>query len=258
MFISSIDQNLAFKNSSEKDVHLNAEASGLYQFDITFKDPKGPPVSENYFKLLGKEFINYSGVMGGVYNSRNTFISGLLLIEHEHFGSEAPLLIKNHAFASKRKWTGMMTSNKNRQGGNSERKYSYPGKIHLIYSSEDGKDLKIDFRTIGFGDGYLGSQMLLLNLDDFESIEFDIDIKKPNNINKNFVLIPKNNFPDILDNDDRISYVWIHPNGSIIGFQKNITLENFSNPDKGIYSLHIKFLNHFITKTVNIQPNISP
>ena len=136
--------------------------SGLYRWELDFNDSQGPTVSNTYFRLLGDDFIDVKGVFGGIYSDTKDQIEGKLIIEHENHGEEADVAITNNSFKSLRTWVSVPEVNVDRQGGRADRKYSEPGKTHAIFISDDCTEHKIDFRTIGYGDGLDGTQMLLL------------------------------------------------------------------------------------------------
>jgi gliding motility-associated-like protein len=220
---------------------LNLNESGLFRFDIGFNDPQGPVVRDSYFRLLGDDFIDIQGVFGGIYNPNGSVVDGRMFIEHELFGEEPQLNLTNNCFKSLRTWTSVPETDVNRQGGRSDRQYSVPGKVHAIYVNSDCSEKKIDFRTIGYGDGLDGTQMLLFNKADFEDIVFIASGDTSICEGDNFTLGISNNFPDIFSGDSRLTYTWKDPSGNVLS---NDTVHNVSNivtADSGLYTVDINF-----------------
>ncbi|NQY30285.1 MAG: T9SS type A sorting domain-containing protein [Flavobacteriaceae bacterium] len=227
--------------------------SGLYRWELDFNDPQGSIVSNSYFRLLGDDFIDVKGVFGGIYSDTKDLIEGKLIIEHENHGEEADVVITNNSFKSLRTWISVPETNVDRQGGRADRKYSEPGKTHAIFISDDCTERKIDFRTIGYGEGLDGTQMLLLKVDDFKDITFTETA--------NLSLCPgdaasfsvANNFPDILDGDSRITYQWLDPSNNIVSSVKDFNIASIVNGDAGTYTLQIDFFGCTINKTVDLN-----
>jgi len=237
--------------SDRKITDLNQ--SGLYRWELDFNDSQGPAVSNSYFRLLGDDFIDIQGVFGGVYSDTEDLIEGKLIIEHENHGEEADVIINNNSFKTLRTWASIPELDINRQGGRPDRQYSEPGKTHVIYISDDCTEHKIDFRTIGFGDGLDGVQMLLYNIDNFDDIIFTetaMLLLCPND-EANFSVT--NNFPDILDMDSRITYQWSDPSGNVVSTEKDFDIMSITYSDAGVYTLLIDFFGCQINKSVELN-----
>lgn len=227
--------------------------SGLYRWEIDFFDTAGATVQSSYFRLLGDDFIDIEGVFGGIYSDTKDLIEGKLIIEHENHGEEAEVIINNNSFKTIRTWASIPEVDVNRQGGRPDRQFSEPGKTHVIYISDDCSEHKIDFRTVGYGDGLDGVQMLLFKVDDFDDIIFTetASLSLCPDDEANFSV--ENNFPDILDDDSRISYQWLDPTGSIVSTAKDFNIMTITNADAGIYTLQINFFGCSISRTVELS-----
>jgi len=237
--------------SDRKITDLNQ--SGLYRWELDFNDSQGPIVSNSYFRLLGDDFIDIQGVFGGIYSDTEDLIEGKLIIEHESHGEEAEVLINNNSFKTLRTWASIPEIDVNRQGGRPDRQYSEPGKTHAIYISDDCTEHKIDFRTVGYGDGLDGVQMLLYNVDDFDDIIFTETgtLSLCPGDEANFSVT--NNFPDILDDDSRITYQWSDPLGNVVSTEKDFDIMSITNSDAGVYTLIIDFFGCQINKSVELN-----
>lgn len=241
----------------DQRVELNMTESGLFRFEIDFNDPGGGIVSESYYRLLGNNFIapaGSKGLIGGIYSPTENQIDGRLFIEHEDHGEEADLTISNNSFKGNRTWTSILETQVHYQGGRPDRRYSDPGRVHAIYTNPGCTEKKIDFRTIGYGDGLDGTQMLLYNKDEFEDIIFtesaDITIQVGDDIN----LAVTNNFPDILNGDSRITYEWFDPDGVSLINDSIHTVSNAQLGDSGIYQMAIDF---FGCPTFNLDVHVN-
>ncbi len=227
--------------------------SGLYRWELDFFDTSGTTVQNSYFRLLGDDFIGIQGVFGGIYGDTKDLIEGKLIIEHENHGEEADVIITNNSFKTLRAWASIPEIDVNRQGGRTDRQYSEPGLTHVIYISDDCTEHKIDFRTIGYGDGLDGVQMLLYNIDNFDDIVFTetANLLLCPNDEANFSVA--NNFPDILNDDSRITYQWSDPSGNVVSSAKDFNIMSISNSDAGVYTLLIDFFGCQINKTVQLN-----
>ncbi|NQY29244.1 MAG: gliding motility-associated C-terminal domain-containing protein [Flavobacteriaceae bacterium] len=224
--------------------------SGLYRWELDFFDTAGAGVQSSYFRLLGDDFIAIQGVFGGIYSDTKDLIEGKLIIEHESHSEEADVMINNNSFKTLRTWASIPEIDVNRQGGRTDRQYSEPGKTHAIYISDDCTEHKIDFRTIGYGDGLDGVQMLLYKVDDFDDIIFTetANLSLCPDEEANFSV--SNNFPDILNDDSRITYEWLDPSGNVVSSDKSFEILSILNSDAGTYTLEIDFFGCQISKTV--------
>jgi hypothetical protein len=101
---------------------------------------------------------------------------------------------------------------------------------------------KIDFRTIGYGDGLRGTEMLLFDLEEMEDIIFVQSPDTTINIGDNFNLAVTNNFADIFSGDTRINYTWLDPSNNPISNDTAFTFNNAAISDTGIYNIQIDFL----------------
>jgi hypothetical protein len=227
--------------------------SGLYRWEIEFNDPQGSPVSGSYYRLLGDDYIDPNGVLGGIYSDVDSMIEGKLIIEHEDYGEEAEITIQNNAYAAPRLWTSILETDVHRQGGRTDTEYSHPGKIHSIFISDDCTQQKIDFRTIGYGDGLYGVQMILFNVEDMEDIIFTESTDLEVCLNEAAAFTVSNNFPDILDGDSRITYRWLNPAGTQVASTLDYNITNVTATDQGTYTLEIDFFGCVITKTVDLN-----
>ena len=239
-------------------VEFDMDESGLFVFQVTFDDPNGPPITENYYRLLGNDFIDLKGVFGGIYSDNANAVNGKLVIEHEDFGEEALLDITTNSFKATRTWASVPEIDPNRQGGRSDRHYSVPGKTHTIFISDDCTQRKIDFRTIGYGDGLDGVQMMLYKVEDFEDIVFTAssDLNLCPGDTASFTV--SNNFPTILNTDSRITYSWTNPSGVVVSTSPDYTIPSVAPSDQGIYELTIDFFGCQITKTVELIVGCTP
>jgi hypothetical protein len=218
----------------------NMNESGLFRFEIGFNDASGT-FSDYYYRLLGDSFVDIKGVCGGIYSDTKNQVDGKIFIEHDGFGEEPSLIIFNNAFIANRSWASILETQTKFQGGRNDREYSVPGKIHAIYLDSNCTRKKIDFRTIGYGDGLEGTEMLLFNLDKMEDILFtqsnDIQI----NTGDNITLAVTNNFTDIFSGDTRVNYTWLDPNNNPISNDTLLIINNASIIDTGIYNIEIDF-----------------
>lgn len=232
---------------------LDLTESGLFQFKIGFNDPQGPRIEDTYYRLLGNAFIDIEGVFGGIYSTTADQVDGRMFIEHEGFGPEAQLNITSNYFKGTRLWASVPETDVNRQGGRSDRKYSVPGKVHAIYVNPDCSQKKIDFRTIGYGDGLDGTEMLLFNVDEFEDIVFTESNDTTICDGDDFNLAVTNNFPDIFAGDSRVTYSWKDPNNTVISTSENYTFVGAAATDAGTYTLDIGFFGcPIFQKTVEV------
>ncbi|CAL2082227.1 conserved protein of unknown function precursor containing a T9SS type B C-terminal secretion signal. Putative adhesin [Tenacibaculum sp. 190524A02b] len=226
---------------------------GLYKYDISFE---GGKYKGTYYRLHGQDLVQKEGIIGGIKSKNDSqLIKGKLIIEHENYGEEPEVAINNGAFISERSWTSILETSPTRQGGRSDRRYSTPGKVHAIYISEDCTEQKIDFRNITYGDGLTGSQLFLFTVENFEDIVFtpsdDVSICK----DESFTLNVTNNFPDILDNDSRITYKWLDPDKNEIATTKQHEVTNAQKEQEGTYTLEIKFFGCTLTYEVKVLIN---
>ena len=240
----------------DQRVELNMNESGLFQFNITFNDPSGPSVQESYYRLLGDNFISWpnKGLIGGIYSPTQSLVDGRMFIEHKNHGEEVQLPLSNNSFKGNRTWTSILETQVQFQGGRTDRRYSDPGEVHAIYLNPDCSQKKIDFRTIGYGDGLDGTEMLLFNKDEFEDILFteSPDIVVPPG--GSFSLAITNNFPDILNDDSRIYYEWLDPLGNSISTDTNYLFTNAQPTDAGTYLVAVDF---FGCPTFNLEVEVS-
>ncbi len=220
---------------------LNLTESGLFRFEIGFNDPQGPRIEDSYFRLLGNDFIDIHGVFGGIYSPSLNQVDGRIFIEHENFGAETQINLTNNCFKSPRLWTSIPETDVNRQGGRTDRKYSVPGMIHAIYINPDCSQKKIDFRTIGYGDGLDGTEMLLFNTSDMDDILFTESNDTSVCESENFTLGVTNNFPDIFHDDPRVTYSWKDPSSAVISTDTLFHFVGATLSDTGVYTLDITF-----------------
>ncbi len=226
---------------------------GLYRYNISFE---GSKYNGTYYRLHGQELVGKDGIIGGIKSNDITKnITGKLYIEHQDFGEENLININNGTFISSRDWAAVPETVTHRQGGRTDRRYSIPGKVHTIYISEDCSEQKIDFRNIRYGDGLAGSQLFLFTVEDFDIIEYtanDITICE----GEDLVLTVENNFPDILDEDSRITYRWLNPDGIEIASSPIHTIPNASETThQGTYTLLINSFGCIITQQVEVIIN---
>lgn len=221
---------------------LNMNESGLYRFEVGFNDSQGPQVTETYHRMLGDSFVDAQGVYGGIYSDLSDQVQGRLLIEHEDFGPEDDLALFNNSFIADRQWASILETDPNRQGGRNDRRYAVPGQVHAIYLDSACVRRKIDFRTIGFGDGLDGTEMMLFKVEDFDDILFTESNDTIISAGQNFILGVSNNFPDIFSGDPRVTYSWLDPNGSPISTDTVYTYQNATASDSGTYILQIDFM----------------
>jgi len=222
---------------SEQDMN----ESGLFRFEIEFNDASGT-FSDSYYRLLGDSLIDIEGVFGGIYSDLSNEIEGRMFIEHQDFGQELDITIFNNAFKSDRLWTSVLEPLVQYQGGRTDRRYSVPGELHAIYLDSLCVQKKIDFRTIGYGDGLRGTEMLLFDLEEMEDIIFVQSPDTTINIGDNFNLAVTNNFADIFSGDTRINYTWLDPSNNPISNDTAFTFNNAAISDTGIYNIQIDFL----------------
>lgn len=238
----------------DERVELNMHESGLFRFEIALNDPIGPVVSDVYYRLLGDNFINSKGILGGIYSTEQNLIEGRLFIEHKDFGPEAEIPLHNNSFKSSRSWAGIVETNPNWEGGRPDRGYSVPGKTHVIYINNDCTEKKIDFRTIGYGDSRYGNQMFLFNKDKFEDIVFKESNDTIVDLGDSFTLELNNNFSDIFEEDQRIAYTWTNPFGDTISNHQSLTINNSVYSDSGNYTVNLSFFGCPVTQyLVNIS-----
>jgi len=223
-------------------VELNMNESGLFRFKIGFDDISGPRVEDSYYRLLGDSFIDPEGVFGGIYSNLSNQVNGRMFIEHEDFGQESDMTIFNNAFKATRIWASILEPLVKFQGGRNDMEYSVPGQIHVIYIDPTCVQKKIDFRTIGYGDGLEGTEMLLFNLEEMEDIIFTQSNDTAINVGDDFFLGVTNNFTDIFSGDTRINYTWVDPNNNSISNDTNFTFNNATINDTGIYNIQVEFL----------------
>lgn len=230
-------------NVPDQRVQLNMNESGLFKFDINFNDPTGSTVQDSYFRLLGDNFISWNnkGLIGGIYSNSQNLVDGRMFIEHKDHGQEAQLVLANNSFKGDRTWTSNLEPLAQYQGGRTDRRYSDPGEVHAIYLNPNCSEKKIDFRTIGYGDGLDGTEMLLFNKDEFEDIIFTESADQTITPGSSFNLDVTNNFPDILNDDSRITYAWSDPNGNPLSSDTNYIFNNAQTSDSGTYIMTIDF-----------------
>ncbi|MDY8138299.1 T9SS type B sorting domain-containing protein [Aquimarina sp. 2201CG5-10] len=247
---SDLPNNLPDPNSQ---IVSGLSELGLYRYEIRFE---GNNYTGTYYRLHGDDLVQKDGVIGGIKSNDDTvLVNGKLVLEHENFGEENYVTIQNGAFIGNRDWASVLETEPHRQGGRGDRRYSEPGKVHSIYISEDCSQHKIDFRNIRYGDGLSGSQLFLFNIDDFEDIEFtvaDVSACEGDDI----TLSVSNNFPDILDNDSRVTYRWLDPSGTEIATTVDHTITNASETlHSGEYTLEITLYGCIINREVNVTIN---
>jgi hypothetical protein len=242
-------QNLMLLHT--KKSNKNGLDSGLYRLNIKFNE-KEEPIEGTYYKLLGKRFINPIGVMGGIYSENISRINGMLFIEHENFDKEPPISIRNNSFMATRNWASRLEQHNLRNNDGEKRYHTAPGKTHCIYVNSAKTVLKIDFRTVGYGDGTRGNQMFLFNLDTFEDIRF-----KTNHLSAStddeLEFSVSNNFPTVLNKDSRITYEWINPKQKIISRKASFTIAKATIDDAGTYLLNIRAFGCLIQKKVRLS-----
>lgn len=216
--------------------------SGLYRFKIGFNDSQGPRVEDSYFRLLGDAFIDPIGVFGGIYSDLTDQVGGRMIIEHEDFGIEPYININNNSYIAPRTWASILETDPKFQGGRNDMEYSVPGTVHAIYMDATCAQMKIDFRTIGYGDGLEGTQMLLFNVEAMDDIIYtqSNDVIVPVGATVNLDIT--NNFPDILDGDPRINFNWLDPNNNSISTDPAYTLNNVDVGDEGTYTIEVGFM----------------
>ena len=227
-------------NLLDARAELDMNESGLFRFEIGFDDASGS-FSDSYYRLLGDSFVDIKGVFGGIYSTLANQVEGRMFIEHEDYGEELELAIFNNTFKSNRLWTSILEPLVQYQGGRSDRKYSVPGQIHGIYVDSTCAQKKIDFRTIGYGDGLRGTEMLLFSVEAMEDILFTQSNDTVINVGDDFNLAVTNNFSDIFSGDSRISYTWLDPNNNPISIDTVHTFTNAAITDTGIYNIEIDF-----------------
>ncbi|WP_348705023.1 hypothetical protein, partial [Tenacibaculum sp. 190524A02b] len=146
------------------------EEFGLYRYDISFEEGK---FHGTYYRLHGLDLVKTDGIFGGIKSIDKTkLIKGKLIFEHEKYGEEEEITIKNGGFLSKRKWASVPVTNPNRKGGRNDTKRTKPGRTSIIYISEDCTEQKIDFRNVTYGDNLTGSHLFLFTVENFEDIVF--------------------------------------------------------------------------------------
>ncbi|HSH65539.1 MAG TPA: hypothetical protein VLB84_07020 [Bacteroidia bacterium] len=238
-------------------VELNMHESGLFRFEISFNDPKGPVNKDMHFRLLGDDFADMKGLCGGIYSPAIDQVDGKLFIEHEKYpNAEAAITIKNNSFKTTRTWTAIPAVKAEFQMGRNDVAYTTPGKVHAIYVSQDCSKMKMDFRTVGYGCLINGSEMLLFNVDEMEDILFTASSDTTLCKGESFTLKVTNNFTDILNREKgaRIKYTWRDPNNAIVSTDTVFTKNNAAFSDAGKYTLSIEFFGcpAAFTKTINI------
>ncbi len=215
--------------------------SGLFRYEIGFNDPKGSRVNDMHYRLLGNNFINVKGVVGGIYSSIDNQVDGKLYIEHENYGPEAAATISNNSFKINRLWTSILATQQQYMNGRTDVHYAVPGKVHAVYINPDCSKKKIDFRTTGYGDGLYGTEMLLFKVEDFEDIKFtttpDLSICPGDPIHLGIT----NNFPDIFAGDPRVTYTWKDPAGNTISTDTIHNIASATAAQAGIYTVSIGF-----------------
>lgn len=230
-------------NTLPSRVELSMHESGLFRFEISFNDPKGPVNTDSYFRLLGDDFIDMKQLFGGIYSTTANQVDGKLFIEHEKYTAEPAITIKNNSFKSSRLWTAIPATQTEFKMGRNDVAYTTPGKVHAIYVSQDCSKKKIDFRTVGYGCLIDGSQMLLFNVDEMEDIKFITSKDTTLCKGGSFSLKVTNNFTDILNKEKgtRIKYTWKDPNNNIVSTDTVFTKSNALSTDGGTYTLSIEF-----------------
>jgi gliding motility-associated-like protein len=225
-------------------VELDMHESGLFRFEISFNDPKGPVNTDSHFRLLGDDFIDMKGLCGGIYSTITDQVDGKLFIEHENFPTAEPAItIKNNSFKSLRTWTAIPATQPQFEMGRNDVNYTTPGKVHAIYVSQDCSKKKMDFRTVGYGGVINGTEMLLFNVEEMEDITFTASADTTLCKGGSFTLKVSNNFTDILnrEKDKRIKYTWKGPNNTVVSTDTIFTKNSAVFTDGGIYTLSIEF-----------------
>jgi gliding motility-associated-like protein len=240
-------------------VELDMHESGLFRFEISFNDPKGPANTDMHFRLLGDDFIDMKGLCGGIYSTVGDQVDGKLYIEHEQYPTAEPAItIKNNSFKSSRTWTALPATKTEFEMGRTDVNYTTPGKVHAIYVSQDCSKKKMDFRTVGYGGLINGTEMLLFNVEEMEDITFTASADTTLCKGGNFTLKVSNNFTDILnrEKDKRIKYTWKDPNNTVVSTDTVFTKNNAVFKDGGIYTLSIEFFGCPAAYTKSIKVTI--
>jgi gliding motility-associated-like protein len=240
-------------------VELDMHESGLFRFEISFNDPKGPVNTDSHFRLLGDDFIDMKGLCGGIYSTLSDQVDGKLFVEHENFPTAEPAItIKNNSFKSSRTWTAIPATQTEFEMGRNDVNYTTPGKVHAIYVSQDCSKKKMDFRTVGYGGVINGSEMLLFNVEEMEDITFTASADTTLCKGGSFTLKVSNNFTDILnrEKDKRIKYTWKNANNMVVSTDTTFTKNNAVFTDGGIYTLSIEFFGCPAAYTKSIKVTI--
>ncbi len=232
--------------------------SGLFRFEIGFNDSQGPRVNDTYYRLLGNNFIDVNGIIGGIYSTTANQVDGKLYIEHQGYGAEPAVTISNNSFKITRQWTSILATQQQYMNGRTDVKYTVPGKVHAVYTSTDCSKKKIDFRTIGYGDGLYGTEMLLFNEDEMDDIIFttnpNLTLCAGDPINLNVT----NNFPDIFAGDPRVTYTWKDPSGATISSDTITSISSATAANAGVYTVDIGFFGcPVFQKTVTVTVGAS-
>ncbi len=238
-------------------VELDMHESGLFRFEISFNDPKGPVNMDTHFRLLGDDFIDMKGLCGGIYSTAADQVDGKLYIEHEKYpNAESAITIKNNSFKTTRTWSALPATQTEFKMGRSDVAYTTPGKVHAIYVSQDCSKKKMDFRTVGYGCQINGSEMFLFNVEEMEDIIFTASADTTLCKGGSFTLKVSNNFTDILNREKgtRIKYTWKDSKNNIVSTDTVFTKNNAAFADGGIYTLNIEFFGcpTAFTKTVKV------
>jgi gliding motility-associated-like protein len=219
------------------------QTTGLYVYNIEFNS--NGAVKGKYYRLHGNDFIGKYGLSSGIRNNDDTPVRGKMYIEQKNkttpiAGEEPPIVIKDGTIIGSRIWASVPETMPQFQGGRSDTKYSKSGKVHAIYVNEDcTKPQKIDFRNIGYGSSLTGVQMFLFNVDDFEDIIYTEKMPETLCEGSKAEFSVKNNFPDYLDTDSRITYKWINPKGEVVSTDKDYVIASVLATDSGKYTLEI-------------------
>ncbi|MCV9934331.1 hypothetical protein OIU80_18790, partial [Flavobacterium sp. LS1R47] len=231
------------------------QTTGLYIYNIEFQSAgaKG-----KYYRLHGNGFINKDGLYAGVRNNSDSPVLGKMYVEQKNkvtplTGEEAAITINNGTLIAPRLWTSIPETQTQFKAGRTDTRYSKPGKVHAIYVNNDcSKPQKIDFRNITYGSTVSGVQMFLFNVDDFDDILYTESM--PDLLCEGYPadFTIKNNFPDYLDTDSRITYKWINPLGMVVSTSKKYNIPAVTPTDAGLYTLEISSFDCLITRTKNL------
>jgi gliding motility-associated-like protein len=232
------------------------QTTGLYIYNIEFQSAGA--VKGKYYRLHGNGFINKDGLYAGVRNNNDSPVLGKMYVEQKNkvtplTGEEAAITINNGTLIAPRLWTSIPETQTQFKAGRTDTRYSKPGKVHAVYVNNDcSKPQKIDFRNITYGSTVSGVQMFLFNVDDFDDILYTESM--PDLLCEGYPadFTIKNNFPDYLDTDSRITYKWINPSGTVVSTSKNYTISAVTPTDAGLYTLEISSFDCLITRTKNL------